>query len=332
VEQIQLFLKSCRSKATRETYELLLRKYVEFIGENKLFDNPSESIVKFILKLRNEGRPSITIQNYLNSIKSFYKINDVVLNIYKIEKLMPERLKANRDKAYEDVQIRKMLSIADERMKVVILLMASSGIRMGALPDLKISSLEGNKLTVYENTKEEYFTFITPECQKAIDEYLEFRKRYGEIITQESWLLREQFDIRDKFKAKTPTPILHKTIQGHVRRLMLKAGIRHNGTKYKRQEIMTSHGFRKFFTTQLINSKTNSEIREMLLGHKIGLVSAYYRPTVQEMYAEYEKALDILTINEENRLRKKIETLTIEKSRLDRIEEKMLKMEQMYKK
>jgi hypothetical protein len=70
----------------------------------------------------------------------------------------------------------------------------------------------------------------------------------------------------------------------------------------------------------------------MLLGHKIGLASAYYRPTVEQMYEEYEKALDSLTINEENRLRKKVEVLTIEKSRLDRIEEKMLKMEQMYQK
>jgi integrase/recombinase XerD len=69
----------------------------------------------------------------------------------------------------------------------------------------------------------------------------------------------------------------------------------------------------------------------MLLGHKIGLASAYYRPTEDEMYLEYEKALNNLTINEENRLRRKVETLTIEKSRLDRIEEKMLKMEQMYK-
>jgi hypothetical protein len=95
---------------------------------------------------------------------------------------------------------------------------------------------------------------------------------------------------------------------------------------------MIAHGFRKFFTTQLINSKVNPEIREMLLGHKIGLASAYYRPTEQEMLHEYEKAIDNLTIDPANRLQRKIETLTIEKSRLDRIEEKMLKMEQMYKK
>jgi hypothetical protein len=49
------------------------------------------------------------------------------------------------------------------------------------------------------------------------------------------------------------------------------------------------------------------------------------------MFVEYEKAEDNLTIDPANRLRRKIETLTIEKSRLDRIEEKMVKMEQMYK-
>ena len=55
----------------------------------------------------------------------------------------------------------------------------------------------------------------------------------------------------------------------------------------------------------------------MLLGHSIGLASAYYKPTEDEMLVEYLKAADNLTINEENRLRKKVEMLTIEKSKVD---------------
>jgi len=47
----------------------------------------------------------------------------------------------------------------------------------------------------------------------------------------------------------------------------------------------------------------------MLLGHKIGLASAYYRPTEQEMFQEYQKAVKNLTINEENRLKLKLEIL-----------------------
>lgn len=70
----------------------------------------------------------------------------------------------------------------------------------------------------------------------------------------------------------------------------------------------------------------------MLLGHKIGLAAAYYRPVFEEMQKEYGKAIDNLTIDPANRLQRKIETLTIEKSRLHRIEEKMKKMELMYQK
>jgi hypothetical protein len=68
----------------------------------------------------------------------------------------------------------------------------------------------------------------------------------------------------------------------------------------------------------------------MLMDHSLGESANYHRPTEDELFEDYLNAVDLLTINEENRLRKKIETLAIEKSRLDRIEEKMLKMEQMY--
>lgn len=55
----------------------------------------------------------------------------------------------------------------------------------------------------------------------------------------------------------------------------------------------------------------------MLLGHKIGLASCYYKPTEQEMLNEYLKAVDLLTINEENRLKLKLESVQVEKSQLD---------------
>ena len=57
----------------------------------------------------------------------------------------------------------------------------------------------------------------------------------------------------------------------------------------------------------------------MLLGHKIGLASAYYRPTVDEMLSEYEKAIDLLTIDPTNRLQKKVEKLEIEKTQYNRL-------------
>jgi hypothetical protein len=86
--------------------------------------------------------------------------------------------------------------------------------------------------------------------------------------------------------------------------------------------------FPQILTTQLANSKVNPEIREMLLGHKIGLASSYYKSTSDEMMSEYEKTIDNLTIDLANRLQRKVETLTIEKSRLDILEAKYQQLEQ----
>ncbi|MGH9998115.1 MAG: site-specific integrase, partial [Nitrososphaeraceae archaeon] len=194
---------------------------------------------------------------------------------------------------------------------VIIYILASSGIRIGALPYLRLKHLQKDKLTIYENSSEEYTTFVTPECQNAIESYLDLRARYSEKLIDESILIREQFDVKAPSK---PRIINASTISKKLIDLSNRAGIRN-------EQVPVCHGFRKFFTTQLVNSKLNPEIREMLLGHKIGLASCYYKPTEQEMLDEYFKAVNNLTINEENRLKIKIQKLEVEKSRIDKLEE-----------
>jgi hypothetical protein len=54
----------------------------------------------------------------------------------------------------------------------------------------------------------------------------------------------------------------------------------------------------------------------MLLGHTIGLASVYYKPTSDDFVIEYQKAINNLTINEEYRLKMKVQKLEIEKSKL----------------
>jgi integrase len=326
VEAVQSFLKSCRSGETRKNYEIMLQKYIDFVGEDNLFcdHNPrliEQKIIEFILFLRDQGKSHYAIRNYVQAIKSFYRINDVVLNGYKITKYMPEMMKVSRDRAYTHEEIGKMLAIADERMKVVILLLASTGIRIGSIPNIKYKHLSDNRLTVYEGFSEQYATFATQETLSVIQDYLDFRQRYGEKIAPESFLIREQFDLRNPGK---PQQVVSAALQWNLRKLAIKCGIRKNGHKYTRQEVMIAHGFRKFFTTQLVKSKVNPEIREMLLGHKIGLASCYYRPTEEEMYTEYEKAIDSLTIDPSQRLQKKIEDMQSDEDALmERIMQKM---------
>ena len=74
------------------------------------------------------------------------------------------------------------------------------------MPILKLSHLEDRKtnegqkvykFTIYENTKEQYFTFCSPEATNYIDAYLDYRTRSGEKLTKDAYLIREQFDVTD---------------------------------------------------------------------------------------------------------------------------------------
>ena len=300
------FINTIKSKASKITYRNNLQQFMRFLGitdpEELLKINVEESIKNYIVTMRDKVS-SATLHNRVASIYHFYDMNDVVINKTKLSKFKGEFKRVKKDRAYTHQEIGKLLEIADLRMKVCILLMACAGLRKGAICDLKFKNLQDNKLTVYENAKEEYFTFVTPECLKYINEYKEYRKRCHEEITPESFLIRNHFD--DYTISKKPDGITKHTIHAIFYRILKTSGIEAN--------VQMTHGFRKFFTTQLVNSDVNPEIREMLLGHKIGLASAYYRPTEQKMFEEYQKAVNNLTINEENRLRIKVQSLEGEK-------------------
>ena len=87
--------------------------------------------------------------------------------------------KTIKDEAYTHRRDTKDVSIC-QRLGLDLLLQytLSTGIRKGALVDLrlkhliktKIDNLNLYKFTIYENTKEEYITFCTPECASMIDE------------------------------------------------------------------------------------------------------------------------------------------------------------------
>jgi hypothetical protein len=73
----------------------------------------------------------------------------------------------------------------------------------------------------------------------------------------------------------------------------------------------------------------NPEIREMLLGHNIGLASAYYRAAEEEMLEEYMKAVSALTISNEERLKFKLEEkIHIEKTQYESLKAEFDKFKQ----
>ncbi len=71
--------------------------------------------------------------------------------------------------------------------------------------------------------------------------------------------------------------------------------------------------FRKYCDTVFIQSNLKETAKEMSMGHPIGLDDKYYHPTHAGLLEEYQKAVDNLAINKENRLEIKVKNVEDEK-------------------
>lgn len=341
----QNFIQSLKSDYTKHEYKKGLSRYLSHYNTTpeKMLSLPIDEIedmlVDYLLYMKKQDLSTSFINLNFCSLKHFYFMNNVRINKERIGKFLGESKKKNVDRSYLHAEIKSMLDIADLRFKVVISVLASTGMRIGALPSLKLSHLErkGNvyKFTLYENTKDEHVCFNSIESASYIDSYLEYRSRSGERLNPQSPFIREQFDVNDIEQIrKEGRPISINSMSNILCSLAIKSGVRqvnHNSTGRERQPIPLAHGYRKFFTTQLINAKVNPEIREMLLGHSIGLAGAYYKPTEDEMLGEYMKAVDNLTIEPTQRMARQIQSLQAEKTEIQSLRLELEKVKQVIK-
>ena len=310
-----IFQNSLRSKESVKGYTYRLKRFQNFyhlkdydsivtISAEKL----QIMIEDYVMDLKKKISAN-SIPSYIHPLKLFLECSDIDLNWRKIKRLFPEPVKPTGDSAYSTKDIKKMLDCTPNlRNRALIHFLASTGCRIGAFPDMKLKHLSEmpngcKQVQVYEDSIEEYFTFLTPEASKILDEYIEQRKKDNEILNSESPVFRTKYSLGIS-KAKSMTK---KAMQAVIDRAVRNAGIRYFSEKKNgRYLIQLDHGFRKRFNTILkTNNDVNSNIAEKLMGHKRGLDRVYLKPTKEQCFEEFRKAIPELSINESVRLQYK---------------------------
>lgn len=167
------FIGSIKSSYTEYVYSRLMRKFIETAQIVNIDALPRANrkilerrIIDYIKERQDKHNiRGQTISSELTAIKHFLVYNDRTdLNWTIIKGYVKEPVKSVKDRAYTIEEIRQLLTYADLRTKVTILLMASSGMRVGALETLKIKHFKEVKdhdiyaIYVYENTPDEYLT------------------------------------------------------------------------------------------------------------------------------------------------------------------------------
>jgi integrase len=320
---------SLESLSIEESTKIMASSCEEILKQKE--QDLENTIIDYIESIRDLAEDTITQR--LAGIKMFLTSNRIFLKWEYINSFKHSNKKKHRDEAYTHEQISKILEYCSEpRMKTIILMFASTGLRVGAFEGLQLKhlkSIETEKgdiyeFIIYEGFKEEYITYCTPETRFAIDEYLEYRKRAGEVITKESYLVRKQFDRNDLQQVKNKCePVKTTTISNLVHNILVKAGIRivkEHARRGYRHDIKMEHGFRKFYTSQLVNANLNETKRLLLEGHSLPRNDPSYVRVKKELLSEYLKAIDYLTIDPKFKLQEQVIKLTEDKNEVTLME------------
>lgn len=335
------FIETINSEESKYGYTNLLWVYMEFekaTNYSQLLDRPIEniktSIKNYLLSLKNHSLSTSYIRYNKAAVKHFYDMNDIAnLGWKKLNKFMGEETEMHEDRAYTHEEIARVYDVAHKRLRVCVYLEKSAGLRVGALHTIKYKHLTKKedcyKIDVYKGTSGngKYFTFCDREAAKAIEDYLNFRRQCGEIIDDNSPLLRSEFNTNQNKPNHHYNTNVESITRHAVRREMnnylVQAGLRtvdHENTN-NRKEVKATHGFRKFFESQLILAGIHETLIKRLMGHSAkGLDRRYERLTEDQLFEIYKTAIPYLMIDQTAKLVKKVKEQEKELTKVELIQ------------
>jgi len=311
---LQRFDETIHSDQTRKNYKRDLDLFLKFnriTDYDSILSIPSEKaqemLEDYLVHLK-KTKPANSATAYIWGIKHFFIVNRLKLDWDIIQKMLPHRETKSGYKPWTTEQIQKLLSYSKtKRNRALLHFLASTGSRIGVFDhDLKMKHIfdvgHGCKgVTLYSAFKEEYFSFLTPEALGALDDYHEERKRDGETFDEDTPVFRLTY----QFGTSSVNQMNSECAKKITDRIVKNSGIQRKKVGFA-SEIQINHGFRKRFNTILKMTGVNYSIAEKLMGHKNGLDSIYFKPTVEECFSEFRKAISELSIDDSIRYEEKI--------------------------
>lgn len=333
-----MYFFSLKSAVTRDKYKRRLENFFRFLDiKGETFQDRCDNfitqskvsgsewafnvILKFLkFHLDRVNRKEITgstIQNYVKCIKLLCELADIPIAWKKVTRGLPRGRNYADDRIPTVEEIQKILEYPDRRIKAIIYTMASSGIRLGAWDYLKWghirpitqeSEIVAAKIIVYAGEDEQYYSFISREAYIALKTWMDYRQKAGEVINENSWLMRDLWDTQINcgtgFITK-PKKLAASGIKRLIERAIWAQGLRtklENGKK--RHDFQAIHCFRKWFKTRCEIAGMKPINVEILLSHNVGISSSYYRPTETDLLVDYLKVMDLLTFDKQDKIKK----------------------------
>jgi integrase len=287
-------------------------------------------IMSLIVKLQREGYSPSSQQYSINTIRSFFKYNNLPLNYLPTGKKFV--VFHNRDITKEEIE--EIIKQAEPREQAFYALMTQSGLRPNELCNIKIRNVEKiiDKETPIpclikieqDEAKGEYspyFTFIGKEGVYYLKEYL---KRRVQPLNQDEYLFT-----KEDSKTQIDTDLISHMFRRTVIKLKDQKVLNFENKKSKltnRNELRL-YNLRKYFRN---HTNAGDTFTNFWMGHSLGVDDHYFSKDVETHKKQYEKTamknlrIETKTPDQNEDIMKKLEQENKElKDRLKIIENKL---------
>ncbi len=245
-----------------------------------------------------------------------------------LKKHMPtQRTGVTREGEMTPEIIRSILDhTGDARLKAAILLMLTSGLRVGEMCQLSIIDIDLKNKTVHVSdliakTGVARTTFFTDECKDALEAYLKEREAYIERSKTFTPRLKREFK-----ESELVFPVTPNAIRNGLNATLKKAGLFQIDPRTNRANIHP-HSFRKYFSSTLKLSGMPDDIVEYLMGHSNGLTSAYRTYGISQLRDQYQKVSFCLHVDysytAQTELKTQVSDATVKVSELEKVNKQL---------
>ena len=166
-----------------------MKNYNEIIKGSP--DKIQQKLEDWVMSLSKQNLKSATIRAKLNAVELFLEMNKKHFHKKVLHRLIPsDDYVRGGDIPFtnEDIQLMQK-SATKHRTRAIIHFLASTGSRPGGFsdPPLRMKHLvdiehDCKAIKIYDESKEGFWAFLTPEASKSLDEYFQTRKINGEKL------------------------------------------------------------------------------------------------------------------------------------------------------
>lgn len=283
-------------KITRD----LLGRYEDFA--DRYFSEErdySKDLIRFASSMA--GRPPKTARQYLSAVKEWLVFHDVEISERDLRKVRQRTPKGGAVTIQRDLEIeglRSLLAHLDLKMRALVLLLASSGMRIGealalTLDDVVLEKDAIGSITIRAEgakTRQQRYTFCSPEAANEVLEWMKKRDQYLQAAEGRGAGLGIVKAGRDN----RLFPFTDNVVYAAWERALRAADLHSRDRKTNRIQI-NIHLLRAFFTSQL-KLAVPGDVVELLAGHRGYLSDAYRRYSRKQVQDLYRKGVPYVTV------------------------------------